>query len=428
MNPVEGLALNAAIQRLRDVDYQCPDSEFSMRSVQQILLTITLVTSAMACREPVVVAEPPTPLMAGAVQFWESGATVAWNEVARNLVAKNRTHPFASIRVFALLTIAQYNAIIATEQGKDGSLHPSDGGAVAGASAAVLTYLYPAEASFLEGLVNQQEASSDWPGRAHKDFASGEAIGRSVAAGVVARAQTDGFFAPFTGTVPTCPGCWLAVPTPPAFATLGQARTFFLTSFDQFLPPPPPAFGSPAFLSALAEVRQVSDTRTAQQLQIAQFWALNVGTITPYGYWNRVGSELAVRYRLTERETAHALALMNMAGFDGIIASHGAKFVYWLIRPSQADPQITTPTGLPSFPSYPSNHSTVSGAAAAVLGAMFPNERRQLAAQAEEAAMSRLFGGIHYRFDNEAGLTLGRTIAAYVLARDVVGHNPFVLK
>ena len=398
---------------------------------QRFLITTGLLTFATACEKSVVAVDPQSFLdresavTASAVKFWEAGATVAWNEVARNLVAKNNTHPFVSIRAFALLTLAQYNAVVAAEQGKNGSLHPSDAGAVAGASAAVLTYLYPAEATFVEGLVNQQAASSDWPGRAHKDFDSGETIGREIAAGVIARAQTDRFFAPFTGTVPICPGCWKAVPTPPAFATLGQAKTFFLTSFDQFLPPPPPAFGSPEFLAALAEVRQVSDTRTAAQVQNATFWAFLIGTITPMGYWNQMGSNLAVQYHLNERESAHALALMNLAGFDAIIASHGAKFVYWLIRPSQADPLITLPIGLPSFPSYPSNHSTVSGAAAAVLGAMFPSERGQLAAQAEEAAMSRLLGGIHYRFDNDAGLTLGRTIAAYALAHDVVGHQPF---
>ena len=394
---------------------------------QCILLTTALATFATACREPVAAFDAPTPSTNNAVKFWEAGATVAWNEVARTLVVKYSTSPIASIRVFALLTVAQYNAVIGAERARDGSLHPSDGGAVAGASAAVLTYLYPAEATFLEGLVDQQQASPGWPGSAHEDFGSGETIGRGIGAGIIARAQTDRFFAPFTGTVPLCPGCWRAVPTPPAFATLGQAKPFFLTSGNQFRPPPPPAFGSPAFLASLAEVRQISDTRTAQQVQIAVFWAMPAGTITPVGYWNQLGADLAVRYRLGERETAHVLALMHMAAFDAIIASHEAKFFYWLLRPIQADPLITLPIAMPSFPSYPSNHAAVSSAATSVLGAMFPNERRGLDAQAEEAALSRIFGGIHYRFDCDAGLVLGRTIAAYVLARDVVGHQPFVL-
>ena len=398
-----------------------------MNRSQCILLTTALATLGTACREPVAAPDAPTPLVSRSLKFWEAGATVAWNEVARNLVVKYSTSPIAALRVFALLGVAQYNAVIGAEQGKDGSLHPSDGGAVAGASAVVLTYLYPAEANFLEGLVDQQEASPGWPGSAHEDFASGETIGRGIGAGIIARAQTDRFFAPFTGTVPVCPGCWRAVPTPPAFATLGQAKPFFLTSGNQFRPPPPPAFGSAAFLAGLAEVRQISDTRTAQQVQIAQFWALPAGTITPGGYWNRLGADLAVQYHLGERETAHVLALMHMTAFDAIIASHEAKYFYWLLRPIQADPLITLPIAMPSFPSYPSNHATVSAAATTVLGAMFPNERRGLDAQAEEAALSRIFGGIHYRFDCDAGLVLGRTIAAYALAHDVAGHQPFVL-
>lgn len=134
-----------------------------------------------------------------------------------------------------------------------------------------------------------------------------------------------------------------------------------------------------------------------------------------------------MQYHLDERETAHVLALMHMAAFDAIVASHEAKFFYWLLRPIQADPLITLAIGMPSFPSYPSNHAAISAAATAVLGAMFPNERRGLDAQADEAALSRIFGGIHYRLDSDAGLVLGRTIAAYALARDVAGHRPFVL-
>jgi membrane-associated phospholipid phosphatase len=224
-----------------------------------------------------------------------------------------------------------------------------------------------------------------------------------------------------------CPGCWLPT-TPPAFATLGQAKPFFLASGDQFRPLPPPAFGSPAFVAGLAEVRRIADTRTTEQDSIAKFWALGAGTVSAQGYLNGVASELAVEHHLSERETAHRLALLNMAAFDVIIASHEAKYHYWLVRPSQADPAIVRAIPLPSFPSYPSNHSALVASAATVLGAMFPRERARLDAMAEEGAISRLYGGIHYRFDTEAGLALGRRVAAWTLAHDVVGHEPFVLK
>lgn len=393
------------------------------------LICVAMGASLLAaCQEPVAIPGASGTLAPSTVKFWEAGATVAWNQIARDLVVKNNTGAIPAIRVYTLVSIAQYNAIIAAEDAAVDPIHPSDAAAVAGASAAVLTYIYPGEAAFLEGKVDEQEAAPGWPGNQNEDFASGEQIGRSVAAGVITRAQTDRFFAPFTGTVPVCPGCWLPIPTPPAFATLGQAQTFFLTSGDQFRPPPPPAFGSAEFLAGLAEVRQISDTRTFVQDSIAKFWAFPTGTFGPQGYWNQVGSDLIVRYHLDERRAAHTLALMNMAAFDAIIASHEAKFFYWLIRPTQADPLITLSIGLPSFPSYPSNHSTVSATATTVLGAIFPAEQAALDAAAEEAGISRIYGGIHYRFDNEAGLALGRTIGRYALDHDVVGHEPLVLK
>jgi membrane-associated phospholipid phosphatase len=378
-----------------------------------------------ACQEPLTVVSP---LIAAKSPAADAGATVAWNRVARELVAKHRTSVPVSIRTFALLSVAQYNAIVAAERGSPAPRTLSERGAIAGASAAVLAYAYPVEAAYLEGLVDEQSATTDAPGPFDGEFAAGEAIGRDVAGAVIARAQTDRFFEQFTGTVPACAGCWLADAGPPAFATLGQVKPFFLTSNNQFRPAAPPAFESPAFAAALAEVRQIADTRTAEQDSIAKFWALPLGTVGAQGYFNQVAAELAVKHHRTERATAHALALLNMAAFDAIIASHEAKYHYWLIRPSQADPLIVRAIPLPSFPAYPSNHSTLAATAATVLGQLFPSERAQLDAMAAEGAISRLYGGIHYRFDTEAGLALGRRVGAWVLAHDVVGHQPFVLR
>jgi membrane-associated phospholipid phosphatase len=92
-----------------------------------------------------------------------------------------------------------------------------------------------------------------------------------------------------------------------------------------------------------------------------------------------------------------------------------------------ADPSITLAIGLPNFPSYPSNHAAVSGGMARVLGEKFRPERARLDGLAEEAMISRIYGGIHYRFDGEAGLELGRKIAAYALERDVKGKDGFVV-
>jgi membrane-associated phospholipid phosphatase len=201
-----------------------------------------------------------------------------------------------------------------------------------------------------------------------------------------------------------------------------------MTSGAQFRPAPPPAFGSPQFSDALAEVRKISDTRTEEQKQIAIFWNLPAGTHQPPGYWNAEAATLALRYRLNERDAAHTMALMNMTSYDAVVASHEAKYHYWLVRPSQADAGIVLPIGLPNFPSYPSNHASISAAMARVLGDRFPSEARRLDDLADQAALSRVYGGIHYRFDGEAGLSLGRTVAAWALAHDVNGHQPFDLR
>jgi membrane-associated phospholipid phosphatase len=207
---------------------------------------------------------------------------------------------------------------------------------------------------------------------------------------------------------------------------LGQMRPFFMSSGDQFRPGPPPAFGSAAYLAALAEVRTISDTRTPEQLAIARYWAATTGSLAA-GFWNDEASKLVVSHHLDERRAAHALALMNMAAMDANIACHDAKYTYGLIRPSQADPAITLPIGLPNHPSYPSNHACVSGSAAYVLGALMPDQAARLAAMADEAGESRIFAGIHYRFDKDAGLGIARQVADLAVASDATGHEAFAL-
>jgi len=239
----------------------------------------------------------------------------------------------------------------------------------------------------------------------------------------VTLAGRDGFHTPWTGTVPTGPGIWYSStvpPTPPVLPGLGQVRPFFLGSGSQVRPGVPPEFGSPAFQAAVAEVRRISDTRTARQDSIAKFWAMGTGTLIA-GFWNSKAAELIERKRLGEREAAHVLALMNTAAMDGLIACADAKFTYWLLRPSQADPAIVPSIGLPNFPSYPSNHACFSGAAAYVLGAVFPREQPKLDRMAYEAGMSRVFGGIHYRFDSDAGLQIARKVTRLALRSDYRG-------
>jgi membrane-associated phospholipid phosphatase len=363
------------------------------------------------------------------------------------LVAQANVNPLAASRAYALVGVAQYRAVeraeggggdgdgeavaLDDESGRRGRSHrATDRGAVAGASVVVLSYVFPARTQALEDLVTAQRDAT--PGESQRAFARGEAIGRAVGAEIVTRAQGDGFGKPFTGTIPTGPGLWISNTTPPTVGggQMPGVRPWFLTSASQFRPEPPPAFGSGAFLTALAEIRHISDTRTAEQIQIATFWAMNAGVPnpgepTPPGYWIQVGTDGINQHGLSEREATHLYALLSATMFDAAIGCWDGKLTYWFIRPWQADPAITRvpAVGKPNHPSYPSAHSSFSSSGAEVLSAFFPEQRAQLEALVTEAGLSRMYGGIHYGFDIEAGRQLGRSVAQFTIAADRSGHS-----
>jgi len=343
-------------------------------------------------------------------------ATLEWNQLALSMIEKHKPNQQAALRGMAYLTLAQFGAADAAK--KHGHKPNVTLGALAGASAAVLAYLYPLDSAAFEAEVRAREAALE--PRRHAAFRDGERLGRAIGRKAVALARSDRFDAPWTGTAPSGPGIWFSSavpPAPPVLPMLGLVRPFFMSAGNQFRPAPPPSFGSPSFKDALAEVRRISDTRTARQDSIARFWAMSSGTLIA-GFWTTTASELIRRHRLGEREAAHALALMNTAAMDGLIACADAKFTYWLLRPSQADPAITMPIGLPNFPAYPSNHSCFSGTAAYVLGSLFPRDRQRLKGMAYHAGVSRVFGGIHYRFDADAGLQIARDVTRLALKSD----------
>jgi membrane-associated phospholipid phosphatase len=114
---------------------------------------------------------------------------------------------------------------------------------------------------------------------------------------------------------------------------------------------------------------------------------------------------------------------MHMAIMDASIGCYEAKYLYWYIRPYQADPVITVPVSRPNFPSYPSAHSCLSSAGAGVLAGYFPSERRELDAMVEEAGVSRIYAGLHFRFDITAGQKLGYSVAKLALRRAPRGER-----
>ena len=358
-----------------------------------------------------------------AVKFWEAGASVAWNQTARDLfVARAVGAPHVQGRILTYLSLAQYNAVVTAEDTKTGGAQASAAAAVGGASVVILKNFFPLDGALIDARLVEQLAATPWPGEKAKDAVAGELVGRAVGAGVLAYAATDNFNLAIPTPAPggLAEGYWVSAT--PSVRGLYGTRPFFLTSGDQFRSVPPPAFGSAAFLVDLAEIRTLSDTRTPAQLAEAQLWAARGPQ-----FMNQVTAELIVAYKRTEREAAHVLALANMAGFDAGIGCFDAKFAYWYIRPSMADPLITLPIGLPNHPSYISGHSCNTASFAAVLAHAFPMETALLGDYVTRAGLSRMYGGLHYRFDISAGQQLGRDVAAWAIAHDVVGHEPFPL-
>ena len=389
-----------------------------------------------ACTDGAVVSPRVSTLTASrsGVPFAVGLASPEWQDTAASLAAQARFSPQAAGHAYALLSVAQYLAVQRAEAAAGGggggggggrSRLETDRGAVAGASVVVLSDLFPSQAGMLANLAISQANAG--PGDQHPAFTAAEAIGGSVGGDIVTRGHNDGFNRPFTGTIPSGPGLWVSNTSPPTMVAgqLPGVTPWFLTAADQFRPAPPPAFGSAEFQAALGEIRSLSDNRTAEQTQIAAFWAMNPGTPTPPGFWLSVATQGINAHGLSEREATHLYALLSAAVFDALISCWDAKETYWFIRPYQADPAITVvaAVGKPNHPSYPSGHGCVSGAGAAVLDSFFPEERERFDALAAQAGVSRMYAGIHYRFDVETGLQMGRRVAALAMAADASGAS-----
>jgi membrane-associated phospholipid phosphatase len=129
------------------------------------------------------------------------------------------------------------------------------------------------------------------------------------------------------------------------------------------------------------------------------------------------------RHGLGPMHAARALALASVAMNDAMIACWDAKFHYWLERPITADTTLRTAFSTPPFPSYPSGHSTQSAAAAEVFAYLFPDMAPYYHAKAAEASRSRVLAGIHYRFDIEAGESLGAKVGQAVVAWALADAN-----
>lgn len=320
------------------------------------------------------------------------------------------------------------NAIVAAS---DLPAYPSEDAVLSGVSEALLRALFPAAVQEIAARAAEQRNAALWSGRAApSDISAGLALGQAVATATLARAGVDGM----RNAVGTAAQwqlladnaaarrelSWRSLeqpPRPPMLPFFGQVRGWMMTptDFTNERPPAPPSTSSALMQQELAEVRRTVDNLTRDQIAIVYRWADGVATYTPPGHWNHIAADYLQAAGYSEVRTARVFALLNMAMHDAAIGCWEAKFFYFNPRPSQLDPGLKTPTGVPNFPAYTSGHSTFSAAATEVLTHLFPARTAELAAMRDEAAISRLYGGIHFRADIEAGKDHGRRIGGYTV-------------
>jgi PAP2 superfamily len=383
-----------------------------------------------------------------------------WNEAALQAIQAERTPPPLAARHLAMVHVAICDAVNTLRRdyrpfrvNVDGPRRASVDVAAAVAAHRVLVELYPSRRRQFDVLLAE---TFDFA-RDDDLTSNGTAIGRHVGSAIVDWRHDDGSDGTVRYTAGRQPGDWN--PTPPTFARplaphWPRVKCFILRGVLENRPDGPPPLNSDAYTAAFDEVRRLgsknSKVRTREQTEIARFWADGEGTVTPPGHWNRIAQTISRQKSLTLAENARLFALLNVALADVGIACWDCKFHFNFWRPIQAireankdgnpatmadrEWQPLLPT--PPFPAYTSGHSSFSAAAATVIAEFIgtdevrfestseglPGVTRRFTSiwsAAEEAGMSRIYGGIHWQFDNTTGLAGGRKVALYVLANSM---------
>jgi hypothetical protein len=380
--------------------------------------------------------------------------------------APNANNPFAypffpfanppyATRAYAYVSAAQYDALVAAWHYKklynraapyktdatilakvtvtDLPSYPSEAAVLAGVTAEMMKLLFPGEIAFIQQKLEEAELAAIISGAATRsDIEAGEALGRLVAQKFTARARTDkagaagGTPADWknleTTTAARGEAFWVSLETPkrpPMLPFFGNVVPFLFDNATLIAnrPPPPPLTTSEQMKKETSEILDFVTNPTRERLRIVHYWADGAGTATPAGHWDAIAVEDFITKNYSEVRWARNMALLNMALSDAGIVCWDAKYFYFNPRPTQTDPRIKTLTGVPNFPAYTSGHSTFSGAAATVLGHLIPEKANAYTAMATEASLSRMYGGIHYRSDCEAGIASGKKVGSYAVTR-----------
>jgi membrane-associated phospholipid phosphatase len=381
-----------------------------------------------------------------------------WNEVLLNAIRADRTPPPPASRNMAIVHTAVYdavNSIVGSHTpylvAKGGPKDASVDAAAAQAAHDTLAALYPQQKPTFDAALSASLA--DIPDGAAEN--KGIATGRYAANMILKARANDGANDSVPYSPGTNPGDWQ--PTPPAFAASlfpqwPYVAPFAMTWAGQFRPDAPPALPSAEYAADFNEVKQLGGdgvttptTRAPEQTLIAHFWADGAGTETPPGHWNSIAQDVAEDQGTTVVQNARLFALLNIALADAAIDAWDCKYLFNYWRPMTAiraadtdgnpdtivDATWTPLLATPAFPSYTSGHSTFSSAGAAVLASFFgtddvnfstgsdvlPGVTRtftSFSAAAAEAGQSRIYGGIHYQFDNQEALTSGDALGNYI--------------
>jgi hypothetical protein len=415
------------------------------------------------------------------VKYWTNNSLLRWNEIALELSVKYNlipgpnpdgtytlpnpadpsatpnfpfAHPPYISRMLAYLSVAQYDGLITAwyykkkfgrkapyqldsqiksayaENGLNS--YPSDGAVIAITSREILSVMFPLEKEYLSKLADEHLESLVIAGiNVSSDVEAGKIIGAEVSKVVLARASTDGMknaqtSKPISDSIKNAAFVrfgwkWENMESPQRPVGLaplfGKVKLWNVPNVEVVRSKVPPAPGSTEFNKDADELKRFANNLTTEQRRIANFWNDGLNTYSPPGHWNRFAKETTVKYRLSPVRTARVFAYMNMAIVDAGISCWDTKYYYHYPRPIQTIPGFKTILGTPNFPAYTSGHSTFSAAAAEVLSHFFPLDAAQFRKWALEAAMSRVYGGIHYRFDAEEGINQGKAVSAYTVAR-----------
>lgn len=362
--------------------------------------------------------------------------------------------PYAA-RAYAYVSAAQYDALVAAWHFKntykrtapyknDAAVkalipaselpsYPSEDAVVAGAAVEIMKLLFPTEISFIQQKADEAKLYRIMAGaNTRAELNAGESLGKQVAALFAARARADragkaiGTPEIWKGFETIAAGkgeqFWISLETPkrpPMLPLFSKVIPFLFDTLTvaAIRPGPPYLTNSPEFKKETEEVLGFSKNRTRDHEELVAFWADGVGTYTPAGHWNAIAADEFVKQNYSEIRWARNFALLNMAEMDAAIVCWDTKYFYFNQRPCQADPTIKTLTGVPNFPAYTSGHSNFSGAAATVLSYLLPDRGTKFTDLAHDAAMSRLYGAIHYRSDCEVGLLTGNKVGQYAVQR-----------